>query len=189
MSSKLCIECRTAEVSGRRTRCPECRRLRRNRLERTRYEDHADEISERRLLRRHGPAAFEAAEYGDEPKVVDYSRGGMPQPGMIPVPASTRQHWTHDQATRIQALAARAAQESGEDELADMRSWDEVVNQPPDHKVTFPAPDMGHSDPFGRRSSRYQGQPITNPAADGQAFTGSTASGERELYRHTGGPR
>jgi hypothetical protein len=175
MAKRMCIgECGT-EVSGRRKRCSACRREQTNRLSLRRYHE----------LRGQDVRDYE---HLDELPLVDYSQGGSARPPDPNAPARPyRAPLQHDRTRWVQHQAAMKS--GAEDELADMRSWDEVTNRQPDNRVTFPPPNLGHSDPFGRRSSRYAGQPIDNPAAEGMAFTRSTASGERALYRHVGGPR
>jgi hypothetical protein len=164
MSSRPCAgQCGT-QVTGRRKHCPDCRLKARARAERLRY--HND--------RGQDPDAYEYLDGDGE--VVDYSQGAEQRPRFSP--SSPRQNPRHDAVTRSRL----DAQESATDEDPDMGTWDQVVNRPAETKVTFPPP--GHSDPFGRRSSRYQGQAIDNPAAEGMAFTGSTTGGERALYDH-----
>jgi hypothetical protein len=188
MSSKLCEGGCGTEISGRRKRCPECRRLRRNSQERNRYEVHADDINERRLLQRYGPAAFEAAEYGDEPEVVDYTKADA-APGLRPV-AHHRQNPRHDAVTR--ARLDRQAQEPAADpELAD---WGDLVAMRERfgmRTVDFPAPDMGSyaPDPLGRSVPRSRGlygrnddpRELVNPAAEGVAIVASPVAGQRAL--------
>jgi hypothetical protein len=172
-SERLCIgDCGTV-VSGRRRRCPECRRRLQRRLDKRRYHASRDQ---------------DVTDYKhpDDLPVIDFSRGAVQRPPDPNAPARPyRPHPSHDRAAWIQRQAAQHA----ENELADQSSWDQLQDaRLNDRRVTFPpAPGSPAGDLFGRRAGRYQGQPIDNPAADGDLYRASPLAGQRALYRHVGG--
>jgi len=177
MSRPCAGECGT-EVSGRRKRCPDCRRIFRAKRERQRY--HAS----------HGQDA-EQYEHIDGEPVVDYSAGGAPRPNLAPN-FPYRQNPRHDHSTR----ARMELQENPAE--ADMSSWNDFqavrasgryVDFPPAHASAVPDP-LGRSVPRSRGLySPETGGQLVNPAAAGHAYRPSPMAGQRALEAQKQGSR
>jgi hypothetical protein len=146
MSPKTCKDCGNP-VSGRRRRCPGCRRIFRAERERERY--HAD--------RNQDAGAYEHLDGDDE--VVDYTTRSAKPPTPHDPPRPYRAHWTHDNATRVRRLAE---QEWAADDEPDQTTWDRMTGRLADRlndrRVFFPAPRTDSSiDPRGRSAPWNRG--------------------------------
>jgi hypothetical protein len=171
MSERLCIgDCGTP-VSGRRKRCRSCRRKLQRALDKRRYHE----------LRGQDVGDYEHVERMPE-VVVEYARGD-PQPGMRPLSVGYRSPSRHDTARRVQEdHARRLAEDEGLE--AEQTTWDTIAaGRADDRRVSFPAP-MTPADPWARRSSRYDGQAIDNPAAEGMAFSAPNVAGRAAATAH-----
>jgi hypothetical protein len=167
----LCVGGCGSVVSGRRKRCPECRRKLQRRLDKRRYHE-----SKGQDIRDYEHAADSDGE------IIDYSHGGDALPGLHPITAY-RNNPRHDAVTRAR-LDAQAQDQAAEADITDWESLQEMRARYGQSTVAFPPAPTTSGDVFGRRSSRYQGQPIDNPAAAGELYRASPVAGQRALYDH-----
>ena len=177
MSSRLCLGGCGTEVSGRRKRCPECRRLDRVRRERERYHNsRGQDIAD--------------SDHMDAP-VVDYTVTTARPPSPDTPARPYRPHWTHDNATRIRVLETMNA---ADDELLtpDQSTWDELANREPDTRILFPAAQgspAADGSPFRRGREARE---VTNHAANGtlwRSAPGTSGPGRGHLVDRWGRPR
>lgn len=163
MSSRPCSGGCGTQVSGRRRRCPDCRLKFRAKQERERYHSgRGQDITDYEHL----------DDYGE---VVDYTTSTAKPPTPDDPTRPYRQHWTHDNVTRIRRLHEM---NSADDDEPEITSWEELNarhRQRP-NMVEFPAPPGTASNPFF--AHRGPAGPPDNPAAAGVAFTPRVLSDE-----------
>jgi hypothetical protein len=152
MSRHECIDC-TAEISGRREMCDECRRLWRNNRQ----------MERDRAKRAQAPVVQKVT--GES---VDYSRGGLEQPWQASETyESYRSPSSHD---RERWLREKALEEVDDDDqnLPYMLSWNALQDREREVGtfVNFATREPVDSVSLGRRG----GRPISNPAALGDAY-------------------
>ena len=150
MSSRPCIGGCGATVSGKRKRCPDCRRSLRALAEKRRYHSARDQ---------------DVTDYDhvDLP-VVSYADGGEAAPRLAPPRAG--QNIRHDTARRV---AADYAASMAEEDLPEVTSWEELSNREPDNRAYFPPSAGSPAGGFFGQSDRPHG-PEVSPAAGGNVY-------------------
>ena len=162
MSQRMCIGGCGTEVTGRRKRCPECRRKLQRLLDKRLY--HAER----------GQDASDYEHLDGDGEVVSYAHGGYAAPGLAP-PVSYRANPRHDLVTRQRLDRAQA------DDDNELTSWDEMVAQPRNsgHFVDFHRSSTGHD-----FRGRDEVPTIDNWTVEGMAYRQSAMAGQSMMHGH-----